>query len=112
MTPLGRKAQIPELHPRTDFGALTGAVIQAETGDAIESAEVDLRDLRQPMESARIWRLTNSNGGYSFDSLDPGTYGLRVRRLGEIADTATIRAKSGRIDTLTLRMHAYRCHGY
>jgi hypothetical protein len=112
MKPYGRVVEIPNAHRRTDFGVLTGVVVQDETGDALEGAVVDLRIISNPTDSARIWRYTNSKGGFSFDSLAPGVYRLRVRRIGEASDTATIRSSADRVDTLTLRMHAYRCFGY
>jgi Carboxypeptidase regulatory-like domain len=112
MKPLGRIVEIPRVHRREEFAVLTGAVSQRETGDALEGAVVDLRAVDDTAGSARIWRSTNSKGGFSFDSLAPGAYALRVRSLGEVADTATIRPRAGRIDTVTLRMRAYRCYGY
>ena len=112
MKPFGRLVELPDMHRRTGFGVLTGAVVQGETGDALEGAIVDLRLLADTTNSARIWRYTNSKGGFSFDSLTPGVYKLRVRKIGESADTATIRSNAGRVDTLTVRMHAYRCSGY
>src|ERR1700694_714240 len=42
MKPLGRVVEVPEMHCRTDFGVLTGAVLQDETGDATEGAVGDL----------------------------------------------------------------------
>src|ERR1700682_4577423 len=64
MKPLGRVVEVPEMHRRTDFGVLTGAVLQDETGDAIEGAVVDLRVLDRAPDSAPIWRYTNSKGGF------------------------------------------------
>ncbi len=112
MRPLGRAVEIPGTHRLTNFGVLTGAVVQDETGDALEGAVVDLRALDHPIDSTRLWRYTNSKGGFSFDSLESRAYRLRVRRLGERADTLSIRPMAGRVDTLTLRMRAYRCYGY
>jgi len=112
MKALGRVVEIPGVHRREEFAVLTGAVSQRETGDALEGAVVDLRAVDDTAHSARIWRSTNSKGGFSFDSLAPRAYKLRVRRLGEVADTATIRPSAGQIDTLRLRMSAYRCFGY
>ena len=112
MKPFGRVVAIPEMHRRADFGVLTGAVLQDETGDAIEGAVVDLNVIDGAPAAPPLWRYTNSKGGFSFDSLKPATYRLRVRRLGEAAATDTIRPSAGRIDTLSLRMRAYRCYGY
>src|SRR6267378_4495221 len=112
MKPLGRVVEIPEMHRRADFGVLTGAVLQNETGDAIDGAVVDLTVIDPVPDAAAVSRYTNSKGGFSFDSVKPATYRLRVRRLGEVAGIATIRPAPGRIDTLSLRMRAYRCYGY
>jgi hypothetical protein len=112
MKPFGRVVAIPEMHRRADFGVLTGAVLQDETGDAIEGAVVDLMVIDRAPDGPPAWRYTNSKGGFSFDSLTPATYRLRVRRIGEVAGTDTIRPSAGRIDTLSLRMRAYRCYGY
>jgi hypothetical protein len=110
--PLGRVVEIPGVHRREEFAVLTGSVSQRETGDALEGAVVDLRAVDDTAHSARIWRSTNSKGGFSFDSLPSRAYELRVRHLGEVADTATIRPSAGHVDTLRLRMIAYRCYGY
>jgi hypothetical protein len=109
---LGRVVEIPEMHRRADFGVLTGAVMQDETGDAIEGAVVDLTLIDRAPDAAPVSQYTNSKGGFSFDSVKPATYRLRVRRIGEMAGTDTIRPSAGRIDSLSLRMRAYRCYGY
>ena len=112
MKPLGRVVAIPEMHRRTDFGVVTGAVVQDETGDAIQGAVVDLLVIDRASDAPQVQRYTDSKGGFSFDSLRPATYRIRVRRIGEVAATDTIRSSAGRIDTLSLRMRAYRCYGY
>jgi hypothetical protein len=112
MKPLGRIVEIPVVQRREEFAVLTGSVSQRETGDALEGAVVDLRPVDDTAHSALIWRSTNSKGGFSFDGLAPRAYELRVRHLGEVADTATIQPSAGRVDTLRLRMIAYRCYGY
>jgi hypothetical protein len=112
MKPFGRAVEVPEMRRRTDFGVLTGVVLQDETGDAIEGAVVDLRVIDRVPDSAHIWRYTNSKGGFSFDSLKPGTYRLLARRVGESVGIDTIHPRAGRVDTLSVRMRAYRCYGY
>jgi hypothetical protein len=71
MKPLGRVVEIPIVERRETFAVLTGSVSQRETGDALEGAVVDLRAVDDTAHSARIWRSTNSKGGFSFDSLAP-----------------------------------------
>ena len=112
MKPLGRVVEVPELQKHAEVGALTGTVMQIETGDAIEGAVVRLIPFDRPPNSRRIFVYTNTKGGFSFDSLDPGIYQARVLRVGEQPDTATIRLVAGHVDTLRLRMRAYRCYGY
>lgn len=111
MKPLGRVVVIPEMHRRANFGVLTGAVFQEETGDAIEGAVVELT-LIDRAPGPPVWRHTNSKGGFSFDSVKPATYRLRARRIGQLGGTDTIQPRAGRVDTLALRMRAYRCSGY
>jgi hypothetical protein len=108
----GRVVEVPELEKRRDAGALTGTVVQIETGDAIEGAVVKLIPFDRAPNSTRIFVYTNAKGGFSFDSLEPGTYQARVLRVGEQPDTATIRLVAGHVDTLRLRMRGYRCYGY
>jgi protocatechuate 3,4-dioxygenase beta subunit len=87
-------------------------VAQAETGDALEGAIVSLMQSSQAKLEASPWRGTDSKGGFAFDSIVPGSYQLRVRRVGEYFDTLTIQSSAGRVDTVRIRMRAYRCVGY
>jgi Carboxypeptidase regulatory-like domain len=112
MKPVGRAARIPDAVPVSGLGALTGLVIQAETGDALQSAGVRLVSLSSDPSVSRTERATDSQGGFRFDSLAPGRYQVRVRRLGEYQDSLRIQAIAGRLDTVRIRMRAYRCHGY
>ena len=112
MKAVGRAVEIPETYPRATFGVVTGAVVQAETGDAIQDALVQLAPIDAVRGAERVWHYSNPKGGFSFDSLQPATYRLSVRRLGEMPSIDTVRPSAGRIDTLTLRMRAYRCYGY
>jgi hypothetical protein len=111
MRSLGRVVEIPHALPRSGFAVITGAVVQEETGDAIEGALVDLRAL-DTTNAAPVWRHTNSKGGFSFDSLRPRSYNLRVLRVGQNPGNLTIRPGEARVDTVTVRLRAYRCYGY
>jgi hypothetical protein len=73
-------------------GTITGSVVAAETGVPLEDAVVVLEpipggalpaDTHGPAfwEAGRVAR-TDANGGYRFDRLALGAYGLHVRRLG------------------------------
>ena len=112
MKPLGRRVEIPEIAPRPNQAGLTGSIVQAETGDAIEGALISLRPINQPPKPVPPFRYTNATGGFSFDDLEAGSYRVLVRRIGENADTATIHVETGQVDTLTFRLHAFRCYGY
>ncbi len=112
MKPLGRVPEIPTGRLLAGFGVITGTVVQAETGDALEGAVVDLKTITDATGRSPLWRPTNSKGGFTFDSVLPGHYQLRVRRVGAQAQTLTIQPVAGRVDTLTLRMRAFRCYGY
>jgi hypothetical protein len=112
MKPVGRIARLPDVGSRAAFGALTGVVVQAETGDALESAGVRIVAVTGDGGVSQRERATDAAGGFTFDSVVPGSYALHVRRLGETQDSANIHAIAGRIDTIRVRMRAYRCYGY
>jgi hypothetical protein len=111
MKPLGRVVEIPDVHPRRGFAVLTGAVVQEETGDAIDGAAVTLIPL-DTTNPAPLWRQTNSKGGFSFDSLSSRSYRLRVLRVGENPGGLIVHTTEARLDTVTVRMRASRCYGY
>lgn len=112
MKPVGRAARVPDALPVSGLGALTGVVVQAETGDALQSAGVRLVSAMGDGGQSQPERATDSNGGFTFDSVAPGRYQLRVRRVGEYQDSLRIQAIAGRLDTVRVRMRAYRCYGY
>ena len=112
MKPIGRPVEIPSVRARPQFGAVTGTVAQAETGDALQGAIVSLMQSSEAKLESSPWRGTDSKGGFAFDSIVPGSYHLRIRRVGEYFDTLTIQPTAGRVDTVRVRMRAYRCYGY
>ena len=112
MKPIGRPVEIPSLRARPHFGAVTGTVAQAETGDALEGAIVSLMPSSEAKLESSPWRGTDSKGGFAFDSIVPGGYQLRVRRVGQYFDTLTIHPTAGRVDTVRIRMRTFRCYGY
>ena len=112
MKPIGLPVEIPSVRARPQLGAVTGTVSQAETGDALQGALVSLMQSSEATLESSPWRATDSKGGFAFDSIVPGTYHVRVRRIGENSDTLTIQPTSGRVDTVRIRMRAYRCYGY
>jgi len=59
-------------------GKISGKVVSAETGMAVSSAIVTLISQEEPLGAVR----TNLAGNFSFISLDPGRYTLRVRKNG------------------------------
>ena len=112
MKPLGRRTQIPEVKLRLNAAVLTGLVVQKETGDAIEGATIELRDLNPTPNPSRPFRYSDSKGGFAFDSVAPGSYRVLVRRIGEYTEADTVHPAASRVDTLRFRLRAYRCHGY
>ena len=110
--PIGRAAQVPHALQVPGFGTLTGVVVQAETGDALQGAAVRLVSVRGDTGQSQPERGADSKGGFTFDSVVPGRYQIRVRHISEYQDSVAIQAVAGRLDTVRLRMRAYRCHGY
>lgn len=112
MKPVGRPGEMPSVLALPQFGAVIGTVVQAETGDALQSAVVTLTPNSDVKLNSPPSRGTDSKGGFAFDSVVPGGYQLRVRRIGESQDSLTIHTAAGRVDTVHFRMRAYRCYGY
>lgn len=110
MKPLGRQVEIPNVRVLAQFGTITGAIVQAETEDAVQGAAVGLMRIADGEDQP--WRSTDSKGGFVFDSVVPGRYRLRARRVGMYPDTLTIHPSAGRVDTVRLRLRTYRCSGY
>ena len=65
-------------------GSLTGTVIDAQTGDPIEGAQVNISG---PAEASK---LTDSQGVYGFSSLPLGTYAVYVSQEGYISNSRPV----------------------
>jgi hypothetical protein len=112
MKPLGRAAQVPDALAVTGFATFSGVVVQAETDDALQGAIVTLVSARAGTVKSSPWRLTDSKGSFTFDSVVPGGYQIRVKALGQRPDSLGVQAMAGRVDTVRFRMVAFRCVGY
>lgn len=91
---------------------IIGVVIELETGDAIPSSGVALVSLSTGTGQSQSERASDANGGFAFDSVVPGAYQVRVRSIGHTHQEATIRVEANQLDTVRMRLPAYRCHGY
>jgi hypothetical protein len=112
MKAAGRGARIPDSRAIAGFGTLTGVVVQRETGDALPTALVRLISTSAGTGQSQPERPTNSKGGFTFDSVVPSEYQIRVRALGEYQDSLRIQAIAERVDTVRFALRAYRCYGY
>lgn len=112
MKPFGLPVAIPTARVFPQFGSVAGEVAQAETGDALQSATVTLSRIIDSKLQPPGFRYTNAKGGFTFDSVIPGTYQIRARRLGVWQDTLTIHLAASRVDTVRFRLRANRCYGY
>lgn len=112
MKPLGQTSQVPAALPIPGFGTLAGVVVQAETGDALQGTAVRLVSVGGDAGQSQPERGADSKGGFRFDSVVPGRYQVRARRIRQYPDSVTIQAIAGRLDTVRLRMRADRCYGY
>jgi hypothetical protein len=99
MKPLGRRVEIPEIAPRPNQAGLTGSIVQAETGDAIEGALISLRPINQPPKPVPPFRYTNATGGFSFDDLEAA---LTDYWCGASAKTQTPRRSTSKLVESTL----------
>jgi hypothetical protein len=112
MKPIGRVAQIPEAAVVAEFATIVGVVTQRETGDALQDAGVRLIAVAGSASDSRPERHADLKGGFTFDSVVPGRYQIRARRINEDQDSASILAVAGRLDTVRFALRANRCHGY
>jgi hypothetical protein len=112
LKPIGRTAQVPEATVVAEFATVAGVVAQRETGDALESAGVRLMAAVGGTGRSKSERPTDSRGGFTFDSVIPGRYQIRVRHINEYQDSASILAVAGRLDTVRFALRANRCYGY
>ena len=84
---------------RAQAGSITGKVTDASGGAPLEAARVLLTG------SNRI-ETTGREGQYTFRTLAPGTYQLRVLRVGYRPDTGTVAVAGGQAATLDFAMEA------
>jgi hypothetical protein len=112
MKPIGLPVVIPTISPRAGLGAVTGSVVQLETGDALYGAIINVTRTGQVQSQSQPWHVTDAKGGFAIDSVPPGSYQLKVRRIGEVLDTLTVDVPANEVDTVRFRMRAYRCYGY
>jgi hypothetical protein len=112
MKPLGLVVQVPDALPVAGFGTLVGVVVQAETDDALFGTGIKLVSVAGDKSQSKSERWTDSKGGFRFDSVIAGGYQVRVRHLSEYQDSLAVQIVAGRLDTVRVRMRAYRCYGY
>jgi hypothetical protein len=112
LKPFCLPVRIPSVTASSEFGAIAGSVVQAETGDAMRDATVDLKAKGDTKIVADRRQLTDAEGGFAFDNVPAGSYRLQVRKLGERRDTAVVRVATNRVDTVRFGLRAYRCYGY
>ena len=75
--------ELREATESQDTGTLTGAVVEAESGEPVEGAAVLIPDLGQTV-------ITNAFGRFTFPSLPPGEITIRASRLGYAPTTGTV----------------------
>jgi outer membrane cobalamin receptor len=83
----------------------------AQNGEVLSGQVVD-QGTRRPVSEARVGLsgvtegvTTGNDGGFSFTGLAPGTYTLRVQRVGYAATSAEVVLRAGEQRTLTVELH-------
>src|SRR5437762_773039 len=110
--PFGLPVAIPPVSTKAGVGAIAGSVVQLETGDAMRDATVNLTVIDETKSQSQPWGLTDAKGGFAFDSLAPGRYQAKARRLGSFMDTLTVHVTANEVDTVRFRLPTNRCYGY
>ena len=113
MKPQGRVARLPNAPVlNSTFGVIVGMVSEAETSDALQSSGVALVSLPNGTGRSQPERGSDADGGFVFDSVVPGVYQVRVRSLGHVHQEVAISVAGNRVDTVHMKLPAYRCYGY
>ena len=113
MKPQGRLVRLPSAPALNSiFGSIVGVATEAETSDALPGSGVALVSLTNGTGQSQPERATDAGGGFVFDSVVPGDYLVRVRSLGHTHQEVAIAIKGNRVDTVRLKLPAYRCYGY
>jgi hypothetical protein len=113
MKPQGRVARLPNTPVlKSTFGAIVGVVSEAETSDALPSSGVALVSLANGTGRSQTEGASDADGGFVFDSVVPGVYHVRVRSLGHVHQEVAISVAGNRVDTVRMKLPAYRCYGY
>ena len=73
-------AFVPGIVSAASGGKITGRVSDRETGDNLPYAQISVYTL--PDSSFQTGAITNDNGEYLIEGLDPGEYGLVINFLG------------------------------
>jgi hypothetical protein len=110
-----RGPQIPAIiKTRDGYGAIVGSVTDSISAQRLQSAGLSLFKLDSSASKSQFGREIPSDpsGGFAFDSVPPGSYVVRVRRIGYNAVQRQVNAVAGKIDTVNFRLRYYICHGY
>jgi hypothetical protein len=101
-----RPAEIPDVLVAAGYGSLTGIVFRVGTGNGIDSASIILSPQDSATTQSYRLRVTGQTGGFTFDSVVPGRYRLRVRAAWEHPESSFVVVASNRIDTVRFPMRA------
>ena len=113
MKPKGRLVRLPNTPvSNPGFASIVGVVSELETGDALPGSGVALVSLPSGTGRSQSERASDVYGGFAFDSVVPGAYQVRVRSLGHTHQEATVGVEANQLDTVRIRLPAYRCYGY
>jgi hypothetical protein len=112
--PSERGPRLPSLVPSERFATLIGTMEEAVSKHPLRGGTVDLTptDSANRPPGVRLSVPADSLGGFAIDSVPPGEYVIRARRIGfdKIERTAVLDV--GRVDTARFTMRRYSCVGY
>ncbi len=85
----------PEAHSQTRTGVITGVV--SDSLRRLDQATIEIF-------GTKLHRVTGADGAFRFDSLKPGPYWLRVRRIGYAPITFTATLVADQVRDLDIRL--------
>src|SRR5215216_2374546 len=103
MSSEARGAQVPAITKiADDYGAIVGSVTDSISERRLQAAGLSLFKLNISGTESQFGREVSSNpsGGFAFDSIPPGRYIVKARRIGYNAIEQRVNTVGGQVDTV------------
>jgi carboxypeptidase family protein len=99
--------------PGPDSVLVTGTVVEATTGRALQGASVSLFDSSTALDQRRpvVLAWTSAAAGFALVAPQAGSYTLVTGHIGYRRRTQAIQLRAGRVDTVRVELQYQHCVG-